>query len=152
MDQNEKEVWEDISIEAFRTAYKDYENICGTFSKRSKLSSSEYWILVMLREGITTQTRISEEIYVSKQTINSAIRQLCDKELIVLQTDKSNLRTKHILLTEAGEEFCKKYIDPLSGAEEEAWYTLTSEERLTYIRLLKKTNELMKQSLSGCDT
>lgn len=138
------------TIEEYRNTYKDYESICNEFSKHSGLSDSEYWVLLMVRENFHTQTAISDELFMSKQTINSASRQLVKKGLIRMENTENNLRTKQIVLTEKGVCFAEKYIDPLSKAEERAWYSLTEEERRTFIGLLKKNNELMKNELHKC--
>lgn len=143
-----KDKTKDFSIDEYRGAYKDYESICSKFSKRSGLSDSEYWMLLMVREGINTQAEISEQLFMSKQTVNSAGRQLVKKGLVTMETRENNLRVKRIILTKEGEEFSARYVDPLSDAEERAWYTLKEEERSAFIGLLGKINGYMKRELN----
>ena len=65
----------DAAIEAFRATYKDLDHTFSLFSKACGLSDAEYWALVMIRDGVCTQRDISEQLSMSKQTVNSAFRQ-----------------------------------------------------------------------------
>ena len=43
------------SIEIYWEIYKDLDRIYSRFAKECGLSDGEYWALVMIREGCTTQ-------------------------------------------------------------------------------------------------
>lgn len=137
----------DGSIEAYRAAYKESENIFARLSKSSGLSDAEYWALLMIREGVSTQSDISEQLCMSKQTINSAFRQLVKKGLVRLETIENNLRTKQIILTDLGAQFIKKHIDSVLQLEETVWYMMPEEERAALTRLTQKYNALIKAEL-----
>ena len=101
----QKEPLKDGTIEAYRAGYKDLDRIWSVLSKTCGLSDAEYWSLLMIREGALTQHEISERLFMSKQTVNSAFRQLVKKGLVRLKAQEDNLRVKQIVLTEEGERF-----------------------------------------------
>ena len=63
-------------IKVFRDTYKELESIYEIFPKLCGLSSTEYWALSMIDEGISTQHGICEQLSISRQTVNSAFKQL----------------------------------------------------------------------------
>lgn len=136
------------TIESFRAAYKEYENTCTELSKSSGLSDAEFWIMLLVRDGIVTQKDICEQIFISKQTVNSASRQLERKGLIRLKAFDTDLRTKRIFLTEKGKDFAAAHIDSLSRAEERAWDALGEDEKRSLIQLTKKYNGLIRAELN----
>lgn len=145
MDNIKKE----ISLESFRTAYKEYENIYYVLSKTCGISEAEYWTLFMVFEGITNQKQISEQLLLSKQTVNSACMKLIKRGYIRLNTVENNLRTKQIFLTESGLIFAKENISCLSEAEGSAWNELSAHEQRTLLEISWKFNRLMKSKLKN---
>lgn len=136
----------DAAIETFRATYKDLDHTFSLFSKACGLSDAEYWALVMIRDGVCTQRDISEQLSMSKQTVNSAFRQLIKKGLVRLETVENNLRTKRIFLTDSGIQFAEQHIDSILRLEEQIWDTMTEEERSTLTKLTRKYNDLMKSA------
>lgn len=100
----------------------------------------------MIRDGVCTQRDISEQLSMSKQTVNSAFRQLIKKGLVRLETVENNLRTKRIFLTDLGIQFAEQHIDSILRLEEQIWDTMTEEERSTLTKLTRKYNDLMKSA------
>lgn len=137
----------DGALETFRDEYKDLESVYAIFSKLCGLSEAEYWSLLMIHEGVTTQRDISERLSLSRQTVNSAFSQLVKKELIYLETVENNLRTKRAFLTESGILFVKKYINNMHGIEEKVWHMMKEEERTQLTKLIRNYKELMKEAL-----
>lgn len=136
-------------IEAYWEAYKDSESVYSMLPRACGLSDAEYWSLVMIQEGIDTQSDICSQLCISKQTVNSAFRQLVKKELVRLEVMEENMRTKKIFITEKGRLFVKKYIVPLLELEEAAWRRMDKEERSELIRITKKYNCLLRESLNN---
>lgn len=136
------------SIEAYRTAYKDSEGIFSSCAKACGLPEAEFWTLLLIREGASSQSVISEQLFISKQTVHSACRHLCRRGWIRMETAETNLRTKRISLTEEGALFVREHIDSLLLLEERAWYSLEEEERILLTRLTRKYNERMRQELA----
>lgn len=73
---------------------------------------------------------------VSKQTVNSAIRNLEKKHIIHLEQYSG--RAKKVILTETGKEYVQKTIARLFDAEAAAFATWTEEEINAHIAFIKK--------------
>ena len=123
------------------------DRIYSRFAKECGLSDGEYWALVMIREGCTTQTQIREEFSLNKQTIHSAIKQLVKKGLIRLETKEDNQREKKILLTKEGEDFIRNHIDGMIQLEKKAWDMMRNEEQEQLIALSQRYNDLLESEL-----
>ena len=145
--ENGKEDHKNCSIEAYWETYKDLDRIYSRFAKECGLSDGEYWALVMIREGCTTQTQIREEFSLNKQTIHSAIKQLVKKGLIRLETKEDNQREKKILLTKEGEDFIRNHIDGMIQLEKKAWDMMRNEEQEQLIALSQRYNDLLESEL-----
>ena len=145
--ENGKEDHKNCSIEAYWETYKDLDRIYSRFAKECGLSDGEYWALVMIREGCTTQTQIREEFSLNKQTIHSAIKQLVKKGLIRLETKEDNQREKKILLTKEGEDFIRNHIDGMRQLEKKAWDMMRNEEQEQLIALSQRYNDLLESEL-----
>lgn len=137
----------EISVEAYREAAKELDRVWSQLSRACGLSEGEYWALVMIREGCITQTEISEQLSMNKQTVHSALKQLIRRGIVRLETQSGNLRVKEIVLTEAGESFTGKYVDTMMDIEERVWNELTKAERREMIRVSQKYNRLLKKAL-----
>lgn len=73
---------------------------------------------------------------VSKQTINSAIRNLEKKHILYLEQHSG--RTKKVVLTETGKEYIKKTTARLFDAEAAAFASWTEEEITMHIEFMEK--------------
>ncbi len=73
---------------------------------------------------------------VSKQTVNSAIRNLEKKHIIYLEQHSG--RTKKVVLTDAGREFVKKTVARLFDAEAAVFASWSEEEINAHIGYMEK--------------
>lgn len=73
----------DGTVEAFRAVSKEFDTIYTMFAKNCGLSEAEFWSLLMIRGGAATQTEISDQLFLSRQTVNSAFKQLVKKSWCV---------------------------------------------------------------------
>lgn len=134
-------------LKVFRETYKDLEGIYDIFPKLCGLSGTEYWALSMINEGVTTQYGICQRLTLSRQTVNSAFRQLRKKGLIRLEAMDDNLRVKQVYLTESGKALIEKEISHMHELEGEVWQMLEEDEKEELIRLLCKYKTLLSQKL-----
>ena len=84
----------DRELEKFRLAYKEADGIYAAFARESGLAVMEYWVIWMVSEGVRTQAEISDTLFVSKQTVNSACRHLEKNGLITLAAVMRSLTLK----------------------------------------------------------
>ncbi len=137
------------SIEIYWEIYKDLDRIYSRFAKECGLSDGEYWALVMIREGCTTQAEIREEFSLNKQTIHSAIKQLVKKGFIRLEIREDNQREKKIFLTKEGWDFVRDHIDGMILLERKAWDKIKTEEQEQLTKISQKYNNLLESELEA---
>lgn len=137
----------DCLLTAFRDVAVQLDALYSRFARLCGLSEAEYWALLMVSEGIMTQSEISTRLFMSKQTLNSAFKSLLHKELVRLEPMESNQRTKQILLTPKGRVFVAQNIVRMYGLEEEAWRLLSEEERGTLTVLTRKFSDQIASAL-----
>lgn len=138
---------ENRTLKDFRQSSTELDNVYSAFIRASGLSEPEFWSLVLISEGVETQTKISEEMCFSKQTLNSAFRQLIKKELIALETRENNQRTKWAMLTPKGQALVRKQISAMHEIERGAWETLTGDEQRTLARLTRAYTDALRETL-----
>ncbi len=117
------------ALEAFWEATRELDHAYSLCAKACGLSDAAYWALVWIQEGLTTQSQISDQLSISRQTLHSAFRQLRDKGLIRLETLADNQRSKQAVLTDAGRRFVEKHVVRLYRIEERVWSGFAEEER-----------------------
>ena len=96
------------TLSGFREATMELDNIYSMFPKACNLSEAEYWSLLFIYEGTETQSAIGSRLYLSRQTLNSAFKQLQAKGLVKLMPYEDNRRSKRAVLTDSGNEFVER--------------------------------------------
>lgn len=89
---------------------KRIEAIYYKIALNLKMSESAFWILYALAEAEQecSQQEISEELSISRQTINSAIQNLMQREYVFLEQSSISARRKNVRLTEKRKTFCER--------------------------------------------
>ena len=118
----------------YNTIFKENDVIYRRMAAQFGLSDSAFWILYCLRESATplTQKQLCESIYMSKQTINSALKSLERNGFITLATGKDR-RSKFLVLTEAGQELAARTVDLVIEQEQLAIASMGQETVLILI-------------------
>ena len=127
----------------------ELDNIYSMFSKSCGLSDAEYWSLLLMYEGAATQSQISDQLFLSRQTLNSAFKQLRKKGLVRLEPYEENQRSKRAFLTDAGRVFVEKYIVQMHQVEEKAWGQMDEAEQAMLTTLTRKFSGLIQQELKS---
>lgn len=124
-------------LKAMNYQTKKIEAIYYKLALNFKMSESEFWILYTLSgaEQECSQQEISEELSVSKQTINSAIQSLVQRKYIFLELSPVSARRKNVRITEKGKQFMEESIAPLQEAEREAFLKMDSFAQSQYVTL-----------------
>ena len=142
---------ENNSLIAFRKATMELDNIYSRFPKSCGLSEAEYWSLLLIYEGAATQSEISSQLFMSRQTLNSAFKLLRRKGLVRLEPYEENQRSKQALLTEEGKRFVEENVLQMHRIEEKAWQKLDSDDAKMLTELTKKYGDLIKEELKLAD-
>ncbi len=137
------------TLVSFREASKGLDHVYSMFSKACGLSDAEYWSLLFIYEGIVTQSQISDQLSLSRQTLNSAFKQLRKKGLIRLEPYEENQRSKQALLTEKGKSFVEKWVLQMHRVEEKAWEQMSPQKRSMLIQTTCKFSNLIQKELQS---
>lgn len=123
--------------------YRNYAKICG-------LSDSVFWIIYSVIEHPQpyTQTELCSMWSFSKQTINTALKNLEADGIIRFEASGNSKKSKNIFLTEKGTAFAKKNVIPFMEMEKRAFAALDDEERKEFLRLTQKHLDSLHAELS----
>ena len=124
----------------FNGLWKEMDEIYHLLARHYGLSDCALWILYILRESedIHTQRKICEQLSLSKQTVNSALKKLEVDGYIKLEALAGSQKNKQVLLTDAGLRFAEQTVDHILIMETNAFESFPIEERVVFLRLLKK--------------
>ena len=126
------------SLKEFREATRRLDDLYSFFPKKFGLSEPEFWSLLLIYDGVVTQSKISQQLFLSRQTLNSAFKQLVKKGLIRLEIYENNQRSKRALLTQEGQELVEKLAKYMHHIEDQAWGKLDEQDQKMLACLTQK--------------
>ena len=129
--------------EEYSRLYKEDDGLYRRLAKHFRLSESAFWILYTLEasQQPLTQAELCGWLYLSKQTINSGLKQLEQEGYIRLTSGPG--RKKYLQLTSQGEPLTARTVRPILAAEDRAFLGMTEEERASLLALERKYLELL---------
>ena len=130
--------------------WRETDAIYHEVAVRLGLSDSSFDILYAISrigEGCT-QKDISNEVLLSKQTLNSSIHKLAKQGLLELH---ANGRSTSIHLTEEGRKVVKTKIDPVFEAESQALDAIGVENVLEFLRISKLYQDALHDFLQAVE-
>lgn len=130
----------------YNTIFKENDVSYRRMAAQFGLSDSAFWTLYCLRESATplTQKQLCESIYMSKQTINSALKSLERNGFITLTTGKDR-RSKFLVLTEDGQELATRTVDLVIEQEQLAIASMGQESMKQFLSLFRIYTDALKQ-------
>lgn len=133
----------------FNRIYKMIDDIYHSYAKSCGLADTAFWILYTVWENkeAYTQKELCEVWSYSRQTVNSALKNLEGQGLIQLLHEPDNRKNKQIILTKKGKELAEKIIVPLMEAEKNSFANLSDEERVLFLKLMNKHSELFREEV-----
>lgn len=129
---------QETEVQQFNHLYKELDDLYHEIALAMGLSDSAFaalYVVCVLGDGCQ-QRDICREAYVSKQTINSSVRNLEKQGFIYLKPGVG--REKNIFLTDMGRGFVEEKIRPVIEIENDAFLEMEPEERREFIRLSQK--------------
>ena len=125
---------------------KRLDDLYRCAAKQCGISECAFWILYTLRaeERQFTQAEICEFLIEPKQTVHSALKKL-EAEGYLARTSSADLRSKHVALTEKGEQFARTWIDRVPEAETAALGAMPEEECAAFVRGLHLFCRLLEE-------
>lgn len=111
--------------------YNELDKLYGHLAQRCGLSPCAYWMMyeIVSQGGAALLREMTDSWSYSKQTINSALKKLVDKGLVVLEFEPGSKKNKVVQLTETGRAFAHAHIVPTISAEERAFARLGTERQ-----------------------
>lgn len=131
--------------EEYSRLYKEDDGLYRRLARHFGLSESAFWILYNL-EAIPepmTQADLSGWLFLSKQTVNSGLKQLEHEGHIRLDVGPG--RKKYLQLTDQGRALAGRTVRRVLELEERAFHAMTPEEQEDFLRLTRRHLELMLQ-------
>lgn len=136
--------YNDLRIK-FNSLFKEMTDVYHNIALKLEMSESAMLILyaiVDLGDGCT-QKDISQMYYMSKQTINTSIKNLEKSGYIKFKQDKGN--NKQIFLTLSGKKLAEKKITPVINVENNVFADMLPEERQELLKITRKYVDLLKE-------
>ena len=131
----------------FISASKEIDDVYHMLALKFGLSDSAMWILCTMREAKRelTQSEIAQEMSMSRQTVNSAIKNLEKQGYLRLEAVSGDRRNKILSFTEEGETFVKRTVDRVLSLEHQVFENLEVEEQEQITQILRKYTRLMRE-------
>ena len=131
----------------FISASKEVDDLYHMLALKFNLSDSAMWILCTMREANRelTQSEIAQEMSMSRQTVNSAIKNLAKQGYLRLEAVSGDRRNKTLSFTEEGEAFVKRTVDQVLSLEHQVFENLEVEEQEQITQILRKYTRLMRE-------
>lgn len=127
----------DQSVETFRETYGAISRVYDLYARGCGVSPTEFWCIAALAENdLTNQAQVADRLGASRQTVNSAFKQLVSRGLVTLDSDPDNGRVKRARLTDKGRVFVDRHLVFLERAEEQVWESLPAEDRAAVNRAM----------------
>ncbi len=140
----EKLTFSQFNQEACRL-HKEEDGLYRRLARHFGLADSALWILYVLEasQGPVTQAELCGYLSLSKQTVNSGLKQLEQEGYIQLTGGPG--RKKFLRLTARGNDLAAHTVRPVLEAEERAFLGLTEAERAGLLALERKYLLLLLQ-------
>lgn len=128
---------------------KETDDLYRNLAKKFKMSDCMIWILYILREDdrSVTQSDICNMMYMPKQTVNSSLKKM-EAEGYIELLNINDKRSKQVCLTEKGVDLANNTVDIIISKENNALSKMDEKEQELLINLLRKFNDLLKDSFS----
>lgn len=130
---------QDLSNRAYISEYnqisKECDMIYHSVAVKLGISDCAFWIFYILSgtDRQYTQSEICDCSFMSRQTVNSALKKL-EKDGYLSLSRAQAKAGKYISLTEKGNKFVEDFINPVLRAEENTCVSFSNEEKDTFIK------------------
>ena len=131
----------------FNEVMKENNDLYSNLAKKFKMSDCMLWILYILREEnkVLTQSDICNMMCIPKQTVNSSLKKM-EAEGYIELLNINDKRSKQVSFTEKGVDLANNTVDIIISKENNALSKMDEKEQELLINLLRKFNDLLKDS------
>lgn len=145
MDNNVKD-----QLEMVMQQLKELSHIYHGAVSHTGISENEFriWYTLVLTDGDYSQQDICGAWSLSKQTVNTIVSHIVQKNYAVLEVVPGTRNRKIIRLTEAGKRYGESIVKPVCRAEQRALDRLSPEEFVVGTEALKKFIAILKEEIN----
>ena len=120
---------------------------------KSNISDGEVniWSVLLNCDEEYSQQDLVELLSLPKQTVNSLVTRMIQKEFVVLEHDPGTRNRKVIRLTDAGRHFGEQHVKWIFDAEQKAMEDTDPEEVMAYISMLEKYISRFRKEIDSKD-
>ena len=131
----------------FNEVMKENNDLYSNLAKKFKMSDCMRWILYILRgeNKVLTQSDICNMMCIPKQTVNSSLKKM-EAEGYIELLNINDKRSKQVSFTEKGLDLANNTVDIIISKENNALSKMDEKEQELLINLLRKFNDLLKDS------
>ena len=136
------------TLQAVNRLFREADAIHYQIASRLNLSLSAFWILYIMADSSEewSQQELSDELHLSKQTLNSSIHRLRRNGWLSLERTSEHSLKKVILLTPSGHRFVEQCMQPLLEAERSSFVKMDPDEQKRYLELSQKYVACLKST------
>ena len=138
-----------MPVAEFNQAQKENDTSYRNYAKSAGLTDTAFWILYSIteREVPFTQKELCTSWFFPVQTVNSALKDLCQRGILRLESVSGNRKNKSIALTAEGNELVCRVIMPLIEAEQRAFARMGKEEYDRFLKMTHRHVTLLKEEI-----
>lgn len=133
----------------------EIDDLYEKHASKSSVSPTAFWLLYTLMENrggqTLTQRRFCKEWSYSPQTVNSCLKKLQRDGFVSLVSLPDSRKEKGIELTDYGEEAARRLVGPLMAAEARAFGSISREDRLATLRVLRGYLALLDEEIKALE-
>lgn len=120
---------------------------------KSNISDGEVniWSVLLNCDEEYSQQDLAELLSLPKQTVNSLVTRMIQKEFVVLEHDPGTRNRKVIRLTDAGRHFGEQHVKWIFDAEQKAMEDTDPEEVMAYVSMLEKYISRFRKEIESKD-
>lgn len=148
MDKNTRD-----QIDLINQKTKELNALYRLAAYKSNISDGEVniWSVLLNCDEEYSQQDLAELLSLPKQTVNSLITRMIQKEFVVLEHDPGTRNRKVIRLTEAGRHFGEQHVKWIFDAEQRAMEDTDPQEIMAYISMLEKYISRFRKEIESKD-
>ena len=138
-------------LQEYNRLYKENCELYSEAAKNLGISEGAMWILytLSLYDKPFTQSELCEEVFMPKQTVNSALKKLEQEGHIILQFSENNKKSKQIILTDSGKNLADNTVAKIIAAEKNVFDRFGSAEVQELFRYYGRYIEYLRSELKN---
>jgi DNA-binding MarR family transcriptional regulator len=124
-----------------QAAFKRYKKLVPAVSRDHLTHPQSLALVHLAANGSCTQVRLARSLAIDVSTTSTMLRRLSCKKLVAMDRNPNNRRSMYVQLLPRGQIVANRCEASLRAAERDFVKRLSSDERKSLVRLLKKLSD-----------